>query len=1128
MASKNSTTSGNSAGAAPRQARTSIHTPLQPASVQDLKAKFDQSNKSAGDSGKSSSGGTTSPRHQAAASGGLSKSSLSSSSLASSSSASSKLASSGVSLSGLSSSLQAAAHRKIGLGTVQSSTSSSSSVTTPSFSSSASSSSSSGLSASAKSSIALTTARPFQPSSSSSSSKSSAVSATNSGRSSPILNKTVTKSNTQTSSSLSSSSSSSLSSTSSSIAAKWEPKSAGSKGLKNEAVTKNFVKDKDGRLELPVTHVTSSSKVESRVHNNKWNGSGSGSGLGADVKKDITGSRYLGKKVSETKEAFDKPADVSSKVAARIESNSKPSSPSPPVQRTKKIIAREIKIERLDSGAQITTYKDGGGIAGASTNSVAGKSSSTDAAHTGKKDSAAAVKVGPGKKILEIKVQQGSSSGRSSPSSPASTTSSTGSRGEQERVPEFRQVKLRKAAAPAENKKSTSDSKVPTSGTVGGGLAVKQSDDANKRLSRKISAERFERIMFDFQRGVPTEMDEDLTRRGSETDHILLQEKVRAMTSRASGGRRRDKEPAAGVKNGNAAAAEDNDDDETDVPIINKKKKEESIFREGLKVSDFVKQVNKLNPGSEAAPPPKWKVQRAQSQASSAASSDVGPGDAMDGYYQGIPGEDMPNFSDEEDDIYEKVTQRGPPSVSTDGEQDTAESAKAPGRRLGVYSQMKNLKNLAFRKLKPKGGKKKAGKSTKTDTLSDSEEIVVHSDGEGGWQHNSGGDNQHADSDDSGDSTGTEYEDVGPDAADFDGEDDAPDGAGDGEECVYEDLEDLGLGRPGNKSSSFGTGRGAGGSSAAGKNKTLTHKLKNIFYNKKAKAAKKSKAVVDSGVSADTDSEGDQLEEGSLGPGDSTPDIPAVDAISRTSSERSSGRFVRDDSGTTTTAATTTTSNTGTAASTYTLASAIDGSSIKSAASTNNTSTTAAPPSLGGDSRSKSSPSLSATATSTSLSSSAQQQPTAATTTQASSSSAPSAPSVPPPPPPSSTSSSSTTTTTTTTTSSNAPMSSSNMPPPPLPPRTSKNLSQALTENSPPLPPRNPAAPPKSATLGIPLDTVVPISPPGHRGSTGSKYDKKKDRFSFGPDVSENNITPKLDYIDYDPASAGTLERIDK
>ncbi|KAK3758909.1 hypothetical protein RRG08_033169 [Elysia crispata] len=439
------------------------------------------------------------------------------------------------------------------------------------------------------------------------------------------------------------------------------------------------------------------------------------------------------------------------------------------------------------------------------------------------------------------------------------------------------------------------------------------------------------------------------------------------------------------------------------------------------------------------------------------------------------------------------VWQTEPSSVSTDGEQDTAESAKAPGRRLGVYSQMKNLKNLAFKKLKAKGGKKKAGKSTKTDYLSDSEEIVVHSDGEGGWQHNRA---DNPDSDDSGDSSGTDYEDVEPNHGDLDGEEDAVTEGADGEECPYADLEDLGLGRPGAGAARGGSGRGAG----AGKNKTLTHKLKNIFYNKKAKAAKKSKPVVDSGVSADTDSEGDQVDgcEGPLGPGDSAPDL-AGDAISRTSSERSSGRFVRDDTGSVSSASTA-------AASTYTLASAVGGSTGQPTTTTTTAaaaaSATTASSSLAGDGRSKSSSSLSTTS--------------AAATTQASSSSAPA--------PASSTSSSSTTTTTTT---SSVPMSSSNMPPPPLPPRTSKNLSQPA-ENSPPLPPRNPSAPPKSSTLGMPLDTVVPVSPPGNRASTAGKHDKKKDRFSFGYDGSENNITAKLDYIDYDPASAQTLERIEK
>ncbi|GFN93527.1 hypothetical protein PoB_002003300 [Plakobranchus ocellatus] len=652
MAAKNTLTSGTAgshSGAAPRVARTSIHTPLQPASVQDLKAKFDQHNKTGGSTGATESGGT-SPRRQkkgpeaaAAAAAGLKKGILSSST-----SDSKPASSAGVSLSGLSSSLQAAAQRKVGSGAAQSSSSSSlSSLSQPSTTN---------LSSTAKSSIALTTARPFQPLTSATSSKSSATSS--SGRNSPILGKTVGKSAAGVSSSLSSSSSSSLSSSSSSITTKttrsenrWEPKcskaSSGAGANKSNAFSKSdfrnsFERDKEGRLELPVMHIsTSGSEVtlQSRNQNKKWSETAS-----SDVKKDVTGSRNLGKKVSETKGAFDKPSVtssasvISSKANTRVESSSKASTPSPPVQRTKKIIAREIKIERLDSGANITTYKDGGGIAGVSASSI--KSSNLDSSQSNAARNGA---VGPGKKIVEIKVQQGSSSGRSSPASPASTASSTGSRLDQERVPEFRQVKLRKTSASEDKSTSRSGNSA--------GLAVKDSGDSNKRLSRKISAERFERLMFDFQRGVPTEAEVDLSRRGSETDHILLQEKVRALAGRSTDGR------GGRGKSIDGGSNDEENVEEVDVPIINRKKKEESIFTEGLKVSDFVKQVNKLNPGAETAPPPKWKLQRAQSQASSAASSEVG----ADSYYQGIPGEDEANLSGE-DDIYEKVTHRGKPS----------------------------------------------------------------------------------------------------------------------------------------------------------------------------------------------------------------------------------------------------------------------------------------------------------------------------------------------------------------------------------------------------------------------------------------------------------------------------------
>ena len=88
---------------------------------------------------------------------------------------------------------------------------------------------------------------------------------------------------------------------------------------------------------------------------------------------------------------------------------------------------------------------------------------------------------------------------------------------------------------------------------------------------RKMSSERFERLKFDFERGVPTESQD---RRASETtDHIELQLKARDLHKGKP-----EPEP-----------------DEAKTP------KEESIFAKGMKVSDFVKHINTVHPPSDQA-----------------------------------------------------------------------------------------------------------------------------------------------------------------------------------------------------------------------------------------------------------------------------------------------------------------------------------------------------------------------------------------------------------------------------------------------------------------------------------------------------------------------------------------------
>ncbi|KAH9490000.1 hypothetical protein Btru_036227 [Bulinus truncatus] len=914
MASNNAPVSTPSA----RLPRTSIHTPLKPASVQDLKAKFDPSSASvaAGDADKPSAPSSVklktshSPLSDRKVSAQGSESSAAS--------LSSGFKSSNVTISNLSSSLQAAAQRKIcTASTTQSSVRQSSTLSTQQSSLKQSSTLTCNTQQSSKfnslgtaavtqsskfgshqtstkedgnptavttaskviSSLTLTTARPF---SAPQSSKVNSVSST-------IKNVSVLES---------------AASVSSTSLKKWDPaqknnsthSSRNSTNLLNSSDSKSlFEKDKDGRLELPVMHIISTgSEVTVHVAPNTTVGNKLRNGTERKtefVKRNTSDPIHVsisGEKGKSNSLENSPKVQRSTRLASRElkiqKSNedsvdtSRPGSVqnSPPVQRTSRLVAREIKIERLDTGEQVTTYKNKPAEA------VKTQTTPKDA---NSKDS--------GTKVLEVKVE------RISSPSPANNDK-----------PEFTQVKLRNVKSLQEDSDQTKNK-----GTT---------DADNKRLSRKISSERFERLMFDFQRGVPTET---ILRSESETDHIILQQKARELHK---------------------------SDPENEVPIIIRKKKEESIFTEGLKVSDFVKQVNKMNP--EVDGPPKWKIQKARSQTSSTASSDVGG----DNFYQWIPGEDeQKSASDVEDDIYETVNQ-----TVNSREDSLNDCGKVPSRRLGVYR-------------KQRGSKKKG----KTETVPDPEVKSTQSDGDQS----------------DGSSSGTEYEDV---------EAESDSCTTDDKDCFYEDLEHI------NKPS--------GGE--VKNNKTLGDKLKNIFYNKKGKN-KKTKPSIDS---AGTDSEGDFVEEAD------DLDNDLVDSVSRTSSERSSGRLARDD---------------------------VTLSSISTTSAATSSSYTEELPSSAG---SQSFP----------------------------------------------------------------PMASNMPPPPPLPPRTSKVLNQP-PENSPPLPPRNPALSNK-ATLGVPLDTVVPVSPPG-RTSGNSYGNKKKDRFSFGSDIGDViPLAGKSDYVECDPLSSNTIDKLER
>lgn len=641
MASKSTSASTASSTVTSRLPRSSIHTPLKPASVQDLKAKFDPGK--AGDGSSSSSAESTvagvqkSSRTKTVTSVSEPKGALAISVENDSTLLLSGRSSTGNMLSSVSSSLHAAAQRKLASNSTTSSSLSSSTLP------------SSALRSTSKSSAALTTARPFSPSSLSSSKSGSASS---SGRSSPSTENSSKVVTTTATLSL--------------AANKWEQNSA-ARAAKNNHTSRvssillspselrnNPDKIRDS-TDLPMMHISVSGSevtVEVKPRNScavksEVAGETRPRSLvtsnklpeGSEKKTDI-GSSYLGKKFSDQKTTFNSKLSSVDKNRTSTTELSVSKQNSPPVQRSSKLIAKEIKIERLDSGVNVTTYK---------TNDSSKKSNATSAIKT------ASSSVGADNKSREISMGKTTSDKSSTSVSSANVDntklkatntsskptdktsgSNTGVRSHNKEVntetgikhrsagtaksddpkPEFAQVKLRKTKTdpPKDASKLTSEK-----------LDVKMdSDDVDdKRISRKISSERFERLMFDFQRGVPTET---IVRRGSETDHIALQQKARELSKPQS---------------------------EIDVPVIAKKKKEPSIFTEGLKVSDFVKQVNKMNPDAEGQP--KWKAQRVRSQISSTASSDAGG----DNFYQGIPGEDIENISDGDDDIYEKVTHRG-------------------------------------------------------------------------------------------------------------------------------------------------------------------------------------------------------------------------------------------------------------------------------------------------------------------------------------------------------------------------------------------------------------------------------------------------------------------------------------
>ncbi|XP_070207238.1 uncharacterized protein [Littorina saxatilis] len=220
--------------------------------------------------------------------------------------------------------------------------------------------------------------------------------------------------------------------------------------------------------------------------------------------------------------------------------------------------------------------------------------------------------------------------------------------------------------------------------------------------ARKLSNERFERLKFDFERGVPTESQE--RRNSDNADHLELQLKVRDLRK---------------VKVETKTSAEEE-----------RLKKEESIFDKGMKVSDFVKHINTVHPPSGEDEKPVRKFQAGGPKSASQKSSE--PEQGGENEYIEMPEEGA------EDGIYESMgDEKG-------GEKDKDSGPKAPERRHGVYRKERG-KQGSDKKKKDIHTSVKVIKANGGDDLNDSVEIVISS-GE--------------DAESSTDSSGTDYEPV--------------------------------------------------------------------------------------------------------------------------------------------------------------------------------------------------------------------------------------------------------------------------------------------------------------------------------------------------------------------------------
>ncbi|XP_041378326.1 serine-rich adhesin for platelets-like isoform X2 [Gigantopelta aegis] len=463
-------------------------------------------------------------------------------------------------------------------------------------------------------------------------------------------------------------------------------------------------------------------------------------------------------------------------------------------------------------------------------------------------------------------------------------------------------------------------------------------------VSRKMSSERFERLKFDFERGVAPNAQE---RRGSEsTDHLELKKKVNELA----------KEPR-------------------EVKITKSdsfKRKEESIFASGLKVSDFVQQVNQLNPEPPKNAGRKWKNQQSKLKRSSVVIED-----GVENEYLEVSDGDTSDTSFSEG-IYELVPDMKP--CEAEDFDNNTESALTISRRYGVYRKQKGVKKPSF-KVRNKSeslshSKRLSQRSLSTSDLQDNSENP--SEGDEDWET---------------DSNSTTYEPVDDENL--------------YEEAGFSDEE---------KEKKKKKKKAKDGSSIGLKLSAQATSVLNRIGNRLVKIGKNKG---DGGGSAGTDSDADTVDEAFVD------DMDKPSSLSRSGSERSSGRRKQKD-----------------------------------------TSETTVPKTSGGE-------------TSTSP------------------------PSLPPPMPKTRTS---------------KPVAPDQTPP--LPPRSSVILQQPIVKSSPPLPPRN------VSSSGLGLDTVVPVDPTTDAKRTSIM---KKGSYLYGQEMKTDDSTDgaeeKEPYMDYDPASSGTISK---